>query len=67
MNRAGIFKNNLSGDMVYKSFMPAVLPPKPPIELTNEMVDILVKANKQLALLEGIATRIPNMDLFISM
>lgn len=67
MNRAGTYKNNLSGDMAYKSFMPAILPPMPSIELTKEIVDILVKANKQLALLDGIATRIPNMDLFISM
>ncbi|MCM1004267.1 MAG: Fic family protein [Candidatus Gastranaerophilales bacterium] len=66
-NRAGTYKNNLSGEMAYKSFMPASLPPKPPIELTNEIVEILVKANKQLALLEGIASRIPNMNLFISM
>ncbi len=66
-NRAGYFKSNLSGEMEYKSFVPSVLPPNPTIELSNDIVEILVKANKQLALLEGIATRIPNMDLFISM
>ena len=66
-NRAGIYKNNLSGEMSYKSFMPAILPPNPPIELSNEIVDLLVKANKQLALLEGISSRIPNIHLFISM
>ena len=66
-NRAGIYKNNLSGDMAYKSFMPAVLPPEPPIELDKDIVDLLVKANKQLALLEGISSRIPNIHLFISM
>ncbi len=66
-NRAGYFKSNLSGEMEYKSFVPAVLPPNPTIELNKDIVDILVKANKQIALLEGIATRIPNMDLFISM
>lgn len=53
--------------MAYKSFVPSVLPPNPTIELSNNIVEILVKANKQLALLEGIATRIPNMDLLISM
>lgn len=58
-NRAGIYKNNLSGDMTYKSFMPAVLPPNPPIELDKDIVELLVKANKQLALLEGISSRIP--------
>ena len=66
-NRAGIYKNNLSGKMAYKSFMPAILPPNPSIELDNEIVDLLVKANKQLALLEGISSRIPNIHLFISM
>jgi len=66
-NRAGIYKKNLSGEMAYKSFMPSVLPPNPPIELNNEIVDLLVKANKQLALLEGISSRIPNIHLFISM
>lgn len=67
MNRAGTYKRNLSGEMAYNSFVPAVLPPNPPIELSNEIVEILVKANKQIALLEGISSRIPNIDLFISM
>ena len=66
-NRAGIYKNNLSGEMAYKSFIPSVLPPNPPIQLDKDIVDILVKANKQLALLEGISSRIPNIHLFISM
>lgn len=66
-NRAGTYKNNLSGEMAYKSFMPSVLPPNPPIELNKDIVDLLVKANKQLALLEGISSRIPNIHLFISM
>lgn len=67
MNRAGTYKNNLSGEMAYQSFVPSALPPNPTIELNNDIIEILVNANKQLALLEGIATRIPNMDLFISM
>lgn len=66
-NRAGTYKNNLSGEMAYKSFMPAILPPEPPIKLDKDIVDLLVKANKQLALLEGISSRIPNIHLFISM
>ncbi len=66
-NRAGTYKNNLSGKMAYKSFMPAVLPPSPPVELDKDIVNLLVKANKQLALLEGISSRIPNIHLFISM
>ncbi|MCL1791666.1 MAG: Fic family protein [Peptococcaceae bacterium] len=67
MDRAGKLKTNLSGEAAYKSFTPAPLPPNPPIELDSETVELLVKANKQLALLEGIAARIPNVNLFVSM
>ena len=67
MNRAGTYKKNLSGKMAFNSFVPAVLPPNPSIELNNEIVEILVKANRQITLLEGISSRMPNIDLFISM
>lgn len=53
--------------MAYKSFVPTPLPPKPSIELTEDMINLLIKANSQLAVLESIATRIPNVELFISM
>lgn len=66
-NRAGFYKSNLSGKMAYKSFVPNPLPPVPPIELTEDIVNLLVKANTQLAVLESIASRIPNVELFISM
>lgn len=66
-NRAGHYKSNLSGEMAYKSFMPNPLPPTPPIELTEDIVSLLVKANSQLAVLESVATRIPNVELFVSM
>lgn len=65
--RAGVFKTNLSGEMAYKSFVPASLPPNPNIVWDNSTIEILVKANKQIALLEGIAQRIPNVNLFVSM
>jgi len=67
MDRAGKLKTNLSGEAAYKSFLPAPLPPKPPIELDGEAVELLVKSNKQLALLEGLASRIPSVNLFVSM
>lgn len=66
-NRAGYFKTNLSGDMAYQSFVPAPLPPTPPVDLGNERLNLLIQANRQLALLEGLSARIPNMDLFVSM
>lgn len=66
-NRAGHYKSNLSGEMAYKSFVPSPLPPAPPIELTEDIIALLVKANSQLAVLESVATRIPNVELFVSM
>ena len=66
-NRAGHLITNLSGEMAYKSFVPTPLPPKPSIELTENMINLLIKANSQLAVLESIATRIPNVELFVPM
>lgn len=66
-NRAGHYKSNLSGEMAYKSFVPNPLPPAPPIELTEDIIALLVKANSQLAVLESVSTRIPNVELFVSM
>src|SRR5574344_1656482 len=65
--RAGFLKNNLSGEMAYKSFVPSILPPNPPIKMDSDIINLLLKANKQITLLEGVAKRIPNIDLFISM
>ena len=67
MNRAGYFRSNLSGEMAYQSFVPAPLPPDPPIDHGNEGWGLLIQANRQLALLEGLTVRIPDMELFISM
>ncbi len=66
-NRAGEFKNNLSGKMAYQSFAPSPLPPAPPILMDRDSVNLLVQANRQIALLEGLASRIPSVNLFISM
>ncbi|MCD8363804.1 MAG: Fic family protein [Lachnospiraceae bacterium] len=66
-NRAGYYKTNLSGEMAYQSFVPNALPPVPPIEMSEEIIRLLVKANSQLAVLDSVATHIPNVDLFVSM
>ena len=66
-NRAGRFVKNLSGDMAYQSFKPSPLPPDPPIEIGTDMLRLLVEANKNIAILESLSSRIPNVDLFVSM
>ena len=67
INRAGREKHNMSGEAAYTSFVPAPLPPEPPLELDADTFAVLVRANRQLAALESIAARIPNMPLFVSM
>jgi Fic family protein len=66
-NRAGLYRTNLSGEAEYKSFIPNPLPPKPEVEMNNDIVSLLIKANKTISTLEGISSRIPDMALFVSM
>lgn len=66
-DHAGYWKTNLSGEMAYQSFVPSPLPPTPPIEISEDILEQLIKANSQLAILESVATRIPDVDLFVSM
>ncbi len=51
--RAGKYVLNLSGEAQYKSFVPAPLPPEPPLELDDELLSLSAKANNQVGILEG--------------
>lgn len=66
-NRSGSWVNNLSGDAAYKSFSPVALPPIPNVSLDEEGMQLLVKANKALAFLDGVSSLIPSLPVFISM
>lgn len=66
-SRTGYYITNLSGEMAYKSFVPTPLPPQPLIELTEDIINSLIRAKSQLAILKSVATRIPNVELFVSM
>ena len=66
-NRAGLYRTILSGEAEYKSFIPNPQPPKPEVEMNNDIVSLLIKANKTISTLEGISSRIPDMALFVSM
>ena len=66
-NRAGELKTNLTGVLQYKSFLPKTLPPSPAIELNEDAIQLLSKANRSIGILEGISRQVPNIDLFVSM
>ena len=63
--RSGTYKINFPGKEEYRSFVPAPLPPA--LTLDSECIDLLVKANRQLAVLDKMTELIPNINLFISM
>ena len=65
--RAGYYKTNLSGDMAYKSFVPSKLPPKPELNIDDEMISLLAKASGSIATLEAVSNRIPDKLLFTAM
>lgn len=65
--RAGFYRQNLTGELAYNSFVPSKLPPNPNIEIDEEMISLLTKANANIATLEAISNKIPNNFLFIAM
>ena len=67
MVRSGTWQKNLSGVAEYESFAPSHLPPSPAAELDAKTHELLITAHKRLALLDGLSSRIPNVNLFISM
>ena len=67
MNRSGLYVDNFTGEATYQSFKPNPLPPMPEIEMDEEIVKLLVDANKQLVKLDTVSQLIANADLFISM
>ena len=59
--RAGIYTNQIGG---YRAFDPKPLPPDPPVQLDNEIVQLLSKAERALGRLDGASGILPNIDLF---
>lgn len=67
MNRAGGFVSNLSGDLAYRSYCPANLPPDPGIQVGAHMASELVKASRKLAELDTMSRHVPDTAMFLSM
>ena len=65
--RAGFYRKNLSGELMYKSFVPSPLPPNPEIEIDYEMIKLITKSTGSISKLETVSNRIPNKILFTAM
>src|SRR5204862_4206066 len=62
--RAGRYIRQIEG---YQAFIPASLPPDPPIHMDAELARLLSEADRALGRLDGVATVLPNPDLFVAM
>jgi len=62
--RAGRYVRQTTG---YRAFIPAPLPPDPPIEIDAEMQHWLSDADRALGRLDGSIQTLPNPDLFVMM
>ena len=51
----------------YRAFMPALLPPQPPVHLEGELQALLSQADQSLGRLDGSIQTLPDPDLFVFM
>ena len=51
----------------YSAFIPSPLPPEPPIQMDGELTRLLSDADRALGRLDGVASVLPNPNLFVSM
>lgn len=62
--RAGRYIRQPTG---YRAFIPAPLPPDPPLALHGELQSLLSQADRALGRLDGSVLTLPNPDLFVFM
>jgi Fic family protein len=63
-SRAGQYIRQPGG---YSAFIPAPLPPQPPINFDAELLNLLSKADRALAVLHGAIQTLPHADDFMAM
>ncbi len=51
----------------YRAFVPAPLPPDPPVAMDAEVTRLLSEADRSLGRLDGIGSVLPNPNLFVAM
>lgn len=51
----------------FSAFMPADLPPDPPLDISPEVIDALSRADRALGRLDGATESLPNPELFVFM
>ncbi len=67
VDRAGRYVTQGVGAATYRAFVPAPLPPKPPVRMGSDLTRLLSDADRALGRLDGVASVLPNPDLFVAM
>ena len=62
--RAGRYLHQPEG---YRAFIPAPLPPNPPVQIAGDLQRLLSEADRALGRLDGSVQTLPNPDLFVYM
>src|SRR5258708_75754 len=62
--RAGVYRQQPQG---YRAFIPAPLPPDPPVRIDGDLQALLSRADLALVRLAGSIETLPNPDLFVLM
>ena len=62
--RAGHYVSQPQG---FRAFIPAPLPPEPPVRFSRELQELLSKADRALGRLDGSIHTLPHPDLFVYM
>ncbi len=63
-HRSGHYRPQPTG---YTAFIPAPLPPEPPIAYSGELQTLLSTADRDIGRLDALACLLPNPDLFVAM
>ncbi len=63
-SRAGRYVRQPLG---YRAFVPSSLPPRPPLVIDAELTNHLSEADRALGRLDGVASVLPNPNLFVAM
>lgn len=65
MREAGTYRQVRTAGEPFKAFIPAPLPPEPPLALTTADDDLVERANRALGRLDGLTALLPNVSLFL--
>lgn len=65
VSRAGRWEKQGSGPEPVYCFIPAPLPPNPPIQFEERLLELIERANRSLGRLDGMTPLLPNPNIFL--